>query len=104
MHRSRRLVALFFLILPLIAWALSGWGAATHLQSLIAAQTPGSNAPDPLVKGIIDTVSRDELRDLVGGLSGEHPVTIGGQQIALKTRYTPSEHGTLAEQYVYEYF
>jgi hypothetical protein len=42
--------------------------------------------------------------EIVGGLSGERPVTIGGQSVTLATRYTPSAQGTLSEQYVFEYF
>src|SRR5688572_25796977 len=96
MSHKRQATFLLSLLLPLTI-LVAGWtaqGSSLH-QSAQA---------DPTITGILNTVSESEYRQLVEGLSGARPVTIGGQSVTFVTRYTPSEQGTLAEQYVYEYF
>jgi|GEM_PF-3182472 len=100
MQHKRRTAFLLVLIIPLV-WALSGWSA---LPSVINVSPASRQQADPFIQSIINRVSKDEWRDIVRGLSGDQPVTIGGQPVVLKTRYTPSAQGTLSEQYVYEYF
>jgi hypothetical protein len=105
MRRNRRLSALLFLILPLALWSLSGWNPGTTSVSFQAGtQGARHEDPDPFIQSIMDQVTQTEFNDIDGGLSGEHPITIGGQQVTLTSRYTPSTQGTQAEQYVYEYF
>jgi len=60
---------------------------------------------DPIVAAMLAGVSESVLRDYAGGLSGEWPVTIGGQPYTLLTRY--SYHAGAMEkatQFVYEHF
>jgi hypothetical protein len=96
MSHKRQAAFLLALLLPL-AILLAGW--TTQANSF---QQTGQD--DPTVAGILNAVSESEYRELVEGLSGARPVTVGGQSVTFKTRYTPSQQGTLAEQYVYEYF
>jgi hypothetical protein len=104
MLRNRRLTVLLCLLLPVALWSLSAWGGPpTSTNALLAGQV-SPHDPDPFIQSILDQVTTPEFVDLDGGISGEHPVTIGGSQYTLTTRYTPSSQGTLAEQYVYEYF
>jgi hypothetical protein len=68
--------------------------------------------PDPLIQQIMDQVTQPDLLDLDAGLSGEHPVNVGGQPYVFSTRYTRSVSGppTAGEgvqkawQYAYEQF
>ncbi|HUP27630.1 MAG TPA: M28 family peptidase [Chloroflexia bacterium] len=93
----------FVLTLAVASALLVLWGwRGPNSVTLVPAQRGA--APDPLVTGLMDRVDRNLWLDLNKGLSGEHPVTVGGQSVTFKTRYTPSEQGTLSEQYVYEYF
>jgi hypothetical protein len=101
MHRNRSLVTLTFLLLPLALWALSGWAVEVTQRSGSVGQ---AQTQDTLIRRILGQVDKDEFLDIDKGLSGAKPVQIGGRQVTLTTRYTPSEMGTLAEQYVYEYF
>src|SRR5438552_4199893 len=102
MALKRRPAALLALILPLALWALSGLSTPARFEALGGAAVP--HDPDPLIQEIINQVTATEISDLDGGLSGEHPVTVGGNQVTFTSRYTPSSQGVLAEQYVYEYF
>src|SRR3954469_4905605 len=104
MLRNRRLTALIFLVLPLLVWSLGAWGHVGSSTNPLANGQMRPTDPDPTIQGIMDQVTREEFTSLDNGLSGETPITIGGQQVTLTTRYTPSSQGTLAEQYVYEYF
>ena len=99
MHLKQRFAALFFLVLPPVLWALNGGpGVAFSAGSVGAARQA------QLVQSVVGQVSKDEFLDLDKRLSGALPATVGGQEVVFQTRYTPSEQGTLAEQYVYEYF
>ncbi len=89
------------LLLPAALSMLSGWNGLTNASRIT---TSGLTAPDPLIVSIMGEVDRNEWLDINKGLSGEHPVVVGGSAVTFKTRYTPSEPGTLSEQYVYEYF
>lgn len=105
MRRNRRLSVLLFLLFPLALWSLSGWNPGTTSISFAPnGQGVHTDDPDPFIQSILDQVTQTEFNDIDGGLSGEHAITIGGQQVTLTTRYTPSSQGTQAEQYVYEYF
>jgi hypothetical protein len=89
---------LFFLaaILPLVL-----------VLGAFAPQHPGLNGAsqsESTIVGILNAYSENEYRTLLEGLSGARPVTVGGESVTFRTRYTPSPQGTLSEQYVYEYF
>lgn len=67
-----------------------------------APQEPGLT-PNATIASILQQVSEEDLYQYAGDLSGEWPVTIGGQQFTLSTRYSRSETGMeKATQYVYE--
>jgi hypothetical protein len=55
---------------------------------------PGSRSPyglsDPVVADMLAQVDSDEIYDLAGGLSGEWPVSIGGEPYTIQTRYSLS--------------
>ena len=104
MLRNRRLTALLCLLLPIAMWSLGAWGQPPNSYNPIASGQARPNDPDPLIQSIINQVTQTEFVDLDGGISGEHPVNVGGTPVTFTTRYTPSTQGVLAEQYVYEYF
>lgn len=60
---------------------------------------------DPLIQQMIDTVSTADVSGMIGDLSGENSITIGGSPYTIQTRNsyrtTPIEKAT---QYCYEYF
>jgi len=65
---------------------------------------PTAPAYDPLVAGLLTRITSDALVAYAGGLSGEWPVSVGGQPYLLTTRYTYSgEPIAKATQYVYEH-
>lgn len=60
--------------------------------------------PDPLIQQMMNQVTTQAVYDYDGGLSGEWPVTIGGQPYTILTRYTTSgEPIQKATQYVGEH-
>ena len=68
-------------------------------------RTPAAVIYQPAVQGMINQVSSAQLYNLVSGLSGETPLTIGGEAVTLVTRYSESAYYTgKATQYAYEYF
>lgn len=69
-----------------------------------AKPVSAQQAPDPVISRIIAQVSANDFLQLDKGLSGAVPIKVGGKEVTLQTRYTPSEQGTQAEQYTYEYF
>ncbi len=109
MRRPRtRSTLLLYIVLTLIIWPVSGWtGLSSSLSTpnpqLSVYSSPFTPQADTIAE-ILKGVSKDAFLDMVGGLSGAHPITIGGQPVTLVTRYTPSPQGALAEQYAYEYF
>jgi hypothetical protein len=61
--------------------------------------------PDPLVQFMIDQVETSRIYQLTGSLSGEWPVTIGGQPYTIETRNSRSgEPVQKAAQYLYEFY
>ncbi|MDQ5826362.1 MAG: Zn-dependent exopeptidase M28 [Chloroflexota bacterium] len=101
MHLKQRFAALFFLVVLILLGTFNGdSGLASHVVSQRASQQTQAQ----LVQSVVGQVSNDELLDLVKRLSGALPAVVGGKEVTFQTRYTPSEHGTLSEQYVYEYF
>lgn len=66
---------------------------------------PASITTDPIIEQMINQVSSTTVHDYNGGLSGEWPVTIGGELYDINTRHTnqavPIEKAT---QFVYEHF
>ncbi len=101
-RRSIPLTLIIGLLIPLlVVSALATRGGVT-------AQT----VPDPLIGQIMDQVTQADLLDTDAGLSGEHPVTVGGQPYTFSTRYTRSVGGPptpgdgvqKAWQYAYEQF
>lgn len=99
MKSKQRLAVL--LLLPAVLLALSGWNGLTNASRVT---TTSLAVPDPQIVNIMGGVDRSEWLDINKGLSGERPVVVGGTAVTFRTRYTPSEPGTLSEQYVYEYF
>lgn len=91
--RRNRLQLLIITLLFSLGLLMAGWSAPS------AGQTQQGD-----IARILQAINKDEYRALVEGLSGARPVTVGGQPVTFKTRYTPSAQGTLSEQYVYEYF
>lgn len=69
------------------------------------AALPEAITPDPIIEQMINQVSSTTVHDYNGGLSGEWPVTIGGELYDINTRHTnqavPIEKAT---QFVYEHF
>ena len=61
-------------------------------------------AYDPLIDTIINRITTAELAGWDSALSGEHPVTIGGGQDTLLTRYTFTDKCDRAAQYIKESF
>ncbi|MEA2573986.1 MAG: hypothetical protein QOH93_1284 [Chloroflexia bacterium] len=101
MHLKQRFAALFFLVVPLLLWAFNGGaGLASGAIGVRASQQTQAQ----LLQSVVGQVSNDEFLDIDKRLSGALPATVGGKEVTFQTRYTPSEQGTLAEQYVYEYF
>ena len=103
MHLKRRFAALFFLVVPLFIWAFSGNTAALSAVSLRASQQSQAQEAQ-LIRSLVGQITKDEFLDLVKRLSGALPARVGGRDVTFQTRYTPSEGGTLSEQYVFEYF
>lgn len=97
MHPRLRFAALSLLLLSILPWTPS-------ITAGFAAVPTSQQGQNPVISAIIGQVSRDEFLQVDKGLSGAVPVKIGGQDVTLATRYTPSQQGTQAEQYVYEYF
>jgi hypothetical protein len=81
---------------------------ALILGASVLSSAPGAYAkspPDPLIQEIIDSVSQANLMDLNAGLSGEHPVIVGGEPYTMSTRYTRSGPAIAKVwQYAYEQF
>ncbi|HEX8220350.1 MAG TPA: Zn-dependent exopeptidase M28 [Chloroflexia bacterium] len=99
MHLKQRYAALFFLVVPVVLWAFNGGPrVAFSAESVRASQQA------QLVQSVVGQVSKDDFLDLDKRLSGALPAIVGGKEVVFQTRYTPSEQGTLSEQYVYEYF
>src|SRR6187401_3025778 len=103
MRRPRFRLLLVYLTFPLILASLYGWSAPASYQASYQLSAISRQQNGAAVAEIVNAVSKDEFLSVVKGLSGAQPVTIGGQQVTLATRYTPSSQGTLSEQYLYEY-
>jgi Peptidase family M28/Carboxypeptidase regulatory-like domain len=86
-------LSVFLIISP------SGHGAG--LTGIQANPSP----PDPLVQFMIDQVDASRIYQLTGDLSGEWPVTIGGQPYTIKTRNSFSKEPIQkAAQYLHEFY
>lgn len=74
------------------------------LTPRITGAIPTSPPYDLLVADLIAQVTTDTVREYDGGLSGEWPISVGGQPYVFRTRYTYSgEPIAKATQYVYEH-
>lgn len=104
MRTRRHSPILLALVLPFTLWLLASWSGPLSRTTLTPAGTSAQLRQNPPVTEIVGRVSQDELREFVEELSGEKPVTVGGQPVTFTTRYTPSSLGTLSEQYIHEYF
>lgn len=98
-HRDRLRAWLLFVCAAALSLLL---GASLHSPARGAhAESP----PDPLIQEIIDSVSQASLMDYNAGLSGEHPIVVGGEPYTMSTRYTrASAEIAKAWQYAYETF
>ncbi|MGE5602007.1 MAG: M28 family peptidase, partial [Nitrososphaerales archaeon] len=70
--------------LPLVTLGASPGGSAVPAF-------PPVEAPDPVVRWMVDQVKQDQVRQYEGVLSGERPVTIDGKQYRIQTRYVYSQ-------------
>ncbi len=78
--------------------------ASIALAPRAAGAIPAVPFYDPLIAGLLTEVTTSTLYSLVGGLSGEWPVLVGGQPYTFTTRHSHSgEPLAKATQYVYEY-
>jgi len=69
------------------------------------ASLPQAITPHPQVEAMIVEMNASDLYNLVGGLSGEWAVTVGGSPYTLLTRYTYSGQPVKkATRYAYEFF
>ncbi|HVF98883.1 MAG TPA: M28 family peptidase, partial [Chloroflexia bacterium] len=103
MRRSRRFLTMLFLSLAAVLGLATGWSRLPYSINMNAAEV-AALSPNPAIQEVISQVRSEEIRDIVEGLSGVKPIKVGGQEVTLKTRYTPSQEGTLSEEYVSEYF
>ena len=97
MTSSRR-----FLILALVLVTLQAVSAGAAGAPAPAGATPFQ--PDPLVASLIAQVGQQDLYEMLRGLSGETPITVGGQSATLITRNTESAQIDTATAYAYEFF
>ncbi|HYP38900.1 MAG TPA: M28 family peptidase [Chloroflexia bacterium] len=104
MRRNRRFLTMLFLSLASVLGLATGWSQLPYSINMQAATGTATHSPNPVIEDVISEVRSEEIRDIVEGLSGVKPIKIGGQEVTLKTRYTPSYEGTLSEEYVSEYF
>ena len=56
----------------------------------VPEEAPAAITPDPAIQGMIDQVSTTAVYDYTAQLSGEAPVTVGGQPYTILTRHTNS--------------
>ncbi|MCE7984655.1 MAG: Zn-dependent exopeptidase M28 [Caldilinea sp. CFX5] len=61
-------------------------------------------AADPLITALLPLLTEDDLKTLIGELSGETPVTVGNDTITLNTRYTFATRIQDAERYLHQYY
>jgi photosystem II stability/assembly factor-like uncharacterized protein len=59
---------------------------------------------NPRIQALVDSVSQTSLYDMLGGLSGEHQVTIGGAPYTISTRYSSTDGNRQAAQWLKEQF
>ena len=96
------------LLLALLACALAlppPLTGAAGPAALLGPPRQDEITPDPVIAAMLAGVSESVLRGYAGGLSGEWPVTVGGQPYTLATRYSyHAEAMEKATQFVYEHF
>ena len=75
-------------------------------ESAVEAASPNFvNEPaSELVTQLINQLSSNELYNYTAAQAGNMPVTVGGQQVYIKSRYTFSGYMRYAEQYLFDYF
>ncbi|MCP4544744.1 MAG: M28 family peptidase [Chloroflexi bacterium] len=79
-------------------------GDLVQLAPRTVGAIPTTPLHDPLVADLLARVTTDEVSGYAGGISGEWPVSIGGQAYSIATRYSYSgEPIAKATQYVYEH-
>ena len=61
-------------------------------------------AYNPAIQAIVDQVSTANLTSLMNDLTGENPVTIGGEVYTINTRYSPNVMCRRAGQFIKEQF
>ncbi len=59
---------------------------------------------DPMIQEMVDSVSEDRLYSLLCDLTGENPVTIGGETYTINTRYSPNSMCRRAGRFLKERF
>lgn len=59
---------------------------------------------DPLITSLLPLLTEANLKTLIDELSGEVPVTIGGNAITINTRYTFATRIQDAERYLHQYY
>ncbi len=78
------------------------WPVARHEP--VSAAAPVAVAADPLITDLLPLLTETDLQSLIRELSGEIPVTIGGDTITLNTRYTFATRIQDAERYLHQYY
>jgi photosystem II stability/assembly factor-like uncharacterized protein len=72
-----------------------------------ARMVPRSAEPlsyDPMIQDMVDSVSENRLYSLLCDLTGENPVTIGGETYTINTRYSPNSMCRRAGRFLRERF
>lgn len=56
------------------------------------------------IQAMVDSISQERLYSWLCDLSGENPVTVGGETYVISTRYSPTAMGTIAALFLKEQF
>jgi hypothetical protein len=93
------------LIAPLLALIFFGGLSPQVTGQATKLRLTAGIAPSPVVQEMLDQIDVDGVSRLVAELSGEQPVTIGGEPYTIRTRNSFSgEPVRKAAQYLYEYY
>lgn len=68
------------------------------------ARAPKTLSYSPVIQEMVDSVSQSRLYSMLNDLTGESPVTIGGEIYTIYTRYSPSSMSKRAGHFLREQF
>jgi hypothetical protein len=83
---------------------LSSQPLALQERALPATIGIAASGPDSRVAALLTQVTAAKLSGLIGSLSGEQPVSVGGVTLTLATRYTFAGGVNDARRYIHQYF